>query len=212
MPLLFCSAPFRCRSHLGYSLARLSELCPSLSSRVFAFAVRRVSARCRSFARLCFSLSMPVYALPCCALASPLRAVPFLCRAVPRLCTTVPCFANASRDFALPFRCSALPSLIRSCLRNSDSDRIQAVPLLCQLMLRYACAYSAFPMRGEARPISALAVLVMSFTDRRISAANQIVSSPGPFNSALRLCISIRNYTFLLRRLAARAFPQLSPW
>lgn len=202
-----------------------------MSSRVFAFAVRRVSARCRSFARLCFSLAMPCHAVP-----SPLRAVPFLCRAVPTHRCSYQRQGCALRYLALPFRCFAPPSLIRSCLRSSDSDQIQAAPLLCQLMLRYACAYSAFPMRGEAMLCQSMplqfasihlfalpmpfysmrrlcsSLRIKSIADRRISAANQIVSSPRPFNSALRLCISIRNYTFPLRRLAARAFPQLSPW
>lgn len=234
--MLFCSAPFRCRSHLGYSLARLSELCPSLSSRVFAFAVRRVSARCRSFARLCFSLSMPVYACLCLAMLCPrpsaqchsfavlcpriadrsfANAAPFI--SVLELCTAVPCFAVSLLCFALPSRTRAMQFRFRSNPSSALAVPVDATLRLCLqcfslasryiaiLSLLHVLLYLTQQIHSHAFQGHAFALSARIFTRR-------LVSSPGPFNSALRLCISIRNYTFPLRRLAARAFPQLSPW
>ena len=139
---------FPLRGCLSYALACLVA---SLPSRFGVYLL--VAGPSHVFASPCLCLSMPCHAVP-----SPLRAVPFLCRAVPTHRCSYQRQGCALRYLALPFRCFAPPSLIRSCLRSSDSDRIQAVPLLCQLMLRYACAYSAFPMRGEAMPINAAAI------------------------------------------------------
>lgn len=167
----------------------------------------------------CHSVASPrsVVPLPCCAHAS-------LLVSTPRLCTAVPCFSVSllCTSFAYPlvstqFRFRSNPSsalavpvdaTLRLCLQCfSDAGRGYANQCRCNSH-RYIS--SLFLCRSMRRLCSS--PRIESIADRRISAANQIVSSPGPFNSALRLCISIRNYTFLLRRLAARAFPQLSPW
>ena len=224
MPLLFCSAPFRRRSQLGYFLARLSELCPSLSSRVFAFAVRRVSARCRSFARLCFSLSMHVYALPCCALAPPRSAIPLPCCAKAVHYGTLLCQCLAGLCFAVSLLCTsfAYPLVSTQFRFRSNPSSALAVPVDATLRLCLQC----FSLAARYIAILSLFHVLLYLTQRIHSLAFQghafalsariftrrLVSSPGPFNSALRLCVSIRNYTFPLRRLAARAFPQLSPW
>ena len=208
MPLLFCSAPFRCRSHPGYSLARLSELCPSLSSRVFAFAVRRVSARCRSFARLCFSLSMPSYALPCCALASPRCAVPLPCCALasllvsmPALCTAVPCFA-----VSLP--CHAGPSRLRAVLfrfRSNPSSAL-AVPVDATLRLCLQCFSDAG--RGYAnqcrcnshRYVSSLflcrSILCVAYAAHRVSSPSLIGAYPRPIKSYRLPGLSILRFAY----------------
>lgn len=165
----------------------------------------RVSALCCSFAVLCPRIAARIHA----------SAVLFI--SVSGLCTAVPCFAIALRcnSFAYPlvstqFRFRSNPSsalavpvdaTLRLCLQCfSLAARYIAILSLFHVLLYLTQRIHSLAFQGHAFALSA-----RIFTRR-------LVSSPGPFNSALRLCVSIRNYTFPLRRLAARAFPQLSPW
>ena len=164
----------------------------------------RLSAQCHSFAVLCQGCALRYLALPMPRTSLLCQCLAGLCFAVSLLCASFayPLVSMQFRFRSNPSSALAVPvdATLRLCLQCiSLAARYIAILSLFHVLLYLTQRIQCFAFQGHAFALSA-----RIFTRR-------LISSPGPFNSALRLCVSIRNYTFPLRRLAARAFPQLSP-